>query len=118
TLIVIPLVPAPLAVRHSRRLSHSYAVLRGQHSFPTRRSSDLSASRTRRRPCARPTRPATASAPPCGPEIRHGASGWRASSRWARSEEHTSELQSRGQLVCRLLLEEKNGGHRGAAPGA
>src|SRR5690625_6342124 len=24
---------------------------------------------------------------------------------WARSEEHTSELQSRGQLVCRLLLE-------------
>src|SRR5690625_6784304 len=25
-----------------------------------------------------------------------------------RSEEHTSELQSRGQLVCRLLLEKKN----------
>src|SRR5215208_2041232 len=25
----------------------------------------------------------------------------------ARSEEHTSELQSRGQLVCRLLLEKK-----------
>src|SRR5690625_6480028 len=25
-----------------------------------------------------------------------------------RSEEHTSELQSRGHLVCRLLLEEKN----------
>src|SRR5207253_8066779 len=25
----------------------------------------------------------------------------------ARSEEHTSELQSRGQLVCRLLLENK-----------
>src|SRR5690625_5639487 len=24
-----------------------------------------------------------------------------------RSEEHTSELQSRGQLVCRLLLEQK-----------
>src|SRR5690625_6885285 len=24
-----------------------------------------------------------------------------------RSEEHTSELQSRGQLVCRLLLETK-----------
>src|SRR5690625_6999492 len=24
-----------------------------------------------------------------------------------RSEEHTSELQSRGQLVCRLLLEKK-----------
>src|SRR5690625_7094358 len=26
-----------------------------------------------------------------------------------RSEEHTSELQSRGQLVCRLLLEKKKG---------
>src|SRR5690625_6243584 len=26
-----------------------------------------------------------------------------------RSEEHTSELQSRGHLVCRLLLEIKNG---------
>src|SRR5690625_2843431 len=25
-----------------------------------------------------------------------------------RSEEHTSELQSRGQLVCRLLLEKNN----------
>src|SRR5437870_10988170 len=27
--------------------------------------------------------------------------------RAARSEEHTSELQSRGHLVCRLLLEKK-----------
>src|SRR5439155_26496276 len=27
-----------------------------------------------------------------------------------RSEEHTSELQSRGHLVCRLLLEKKNTG--------
>src|SRR5690625_6663491 len=27
--------------------------------------------------------------------------------RQVRSEEHTSELQSRGQLVCRLLLERK-----------
>src|SRR5690625_5188203 len=27
--------------------------------------------------------------------------------RQSRSEEHTSELQSRGQLVCRLLLEKK-----------
>src|SRR5690606_39777007 len=26
---------------------------------------------------------------------------------WARSEEHTSELQSRENLVCRLLLEKK-----------
>src|SRR2546421_3151519 len=27
--------------------------------------------------------------------------------RWWRSEEHTSELQSRSDLVCRLLLEKK-----------
>src|SRR5699024_11251525 len=27
---------------------------------------------------------------------------------WVRSEEHTSELQSRFELVCRLLLEKKN----------
>src|SRR5439155_27194107 len=31
----------------------------------------------------------------------------RAHPRGARSEEHTSELQSRGHLVCRLLLEKK-----------
>src|SRR3989442_8993826 len=36
---------------------------------------------------------------------------WRAGSHsrspWPRSEEHTSELQSRPHLVCRLLLEKK-----------
>src|SRR5690606_41702425 len=31
----------------------------------------------------------------------------RSSPRLARSEEHTSELQSRENLVCRLLLEKK-----------
>src|SRR5206468_5101274 len=30
----------------------------------------------------------------------------------ARSEEHTSELQSRSDLVCRLLLEKKNNKHQ------
>src|SRR5438270_4390869 len=29
-----------------------------------------------------------------------------------RSEEHTSELQSQSNLVCRLLLEKKNKNHR------
>src|SRR5439155_6292264 len=29
-----------------------------------------------------------------------------------RSEEHTSELQSRGHLVCRLLLEKKKNAHQ------
>src|SRR5438105_12099256 len=32
--------------------------------------------------------------------------------RWSRSEEHTSELQSRVDLVCRLLLDKKNHVHR------
>src|SRR5437870_9175287 len=32
---------------------------------------------------------------------------FRAGKRSWRSEEHTSELQSRGHLVCRLLLEKK-----------
>src|SRR5690625_5637430 len=31
-----------------------------------------------------------------------------------RSEEHTSELQSRGHLVCRLLLEKKKENNEGA----
>src|SRR2546428_10182865 len=34
--------------------------------------------------------------------------------RWVRSEEHTSELQSRSDLVCRLLLEKKK--HTAAPP--
>src|SRR5687768_18482738 len=36
--------------------------------------------------------------------------------RVARSEEHTSELQSRLHLVCRLLLEKKNHQDRTRAP--
>src|SRR2546430_7902688 len=36
-----------------------------------------------------------------GTEIRFDGRG-------ARSEEHTSELQSQSNLVCRLLLEKKN----------
>src|SRR5690349_23499788 len=32
-----------------------------------------------------------------------------------RSEEHTSELQSRRDLVCRLLLEKKNDSYDGCA---
>src|SRR5690606_41687728 len=33
---------------------------------------------------------------------------WAGNGRYLRSEEHTSELQSRENLVCRLLLEKKN----------
>src|SRR3712207_6983698 len=37
----------------------------------------------------------------CGTDV------WRLSEEVRRSEEHTSELQSRQYLVCRLLLEKK-----------
>src|SRR2546422_7454540 len=43
-------------------------------------------------------RPGHRPCPPCRESARLGA----------RSEEHTSELQSRLHLVCRLLLEKKN----------
>src|SRR2546429_5828441 len=41
----------------------------------------------------------------------------RAAALRERSEEHTSELQSRLHLVCRLLLEKKNGHARGGPAG-
>src|SRR2546430_9343932 len=44
----------------------------------------------------------TASKPACAPATRSRASAVR-----DRSEEHTSELQSQSNLVCRLLLEKK-----------
>src|SRR5690625_6694542 len=37
----------------------------------------------------------------------NGSMGFLAGEARTRSEEHTSELQSRGHLVCRLLLEKK-----------
>src|SRR5699024_12737876 len=39
------------------------------------------------------------------------AGGARLHLAWHRSEEHTSELQSRFDLVCRLLLEKKKTQH-------
>src|SRR5438552_8295406 len=65
---------------------------RDLHSFPTRRSSDLV---SRRR--GTPRRASSTSKP-----ARHSGA-----SDVARSEEHTSELQSPDHLVCRLLLEKK-----------
>src|ERR1022692_3550977 len=52
-----------------------------------------------RKACRRvPTAPSTCR------RSRSRASAWRS---WWRSEEHTSELQSPCNLVCRLLLEKK-----------
>src|SRR5439155_19691927 len=107
-------------LRHSTLLSlffYCYADHRDLHSFPTRRSSDLfglNAAPLTNRGATRSARPP---APPPPPEpgskakrptfpipgsVNHSAPSGR-----LRSEEHTSELQSRGHLVCRLLLEKK-----------
>src|SRR2546427_7685155 len=43
-------------------------------------------------------------------DLRALLNGWRR----ARSEEHTSELQSQSNLVCRLLLEKKKKTHKHA----
>src|SRR5207247_11199780 len=71
------------------------------HSFPTRRSSDL-----------RPRRLLIGSISPMPQKTHKGrrraaASFGPTDSDSTRSEEHTSELQSRVDLVCRLLLEKK-----------
>src|SRR6185312_5081848 len=64
---------------------------RDLHSFPTRRSSDLHP--------AGSAPPAHRAAAACRCSCSSGTA------RRCRSEEHTSELQSRSDLVCRLLLE-------------
>src|SRR5256884_5206341 len=56
---------------------------------------------------------APAREPPADARRRAGpfAAGGAAGARAPRSEEHTSELQSRLHLVCRLLLEKKKKTH-------
>src|SRR5204863_2001319 len=49
----------------------------------------------------------SASASTCGMRSANGLRAHAARTR-SRSEEHTSEFQSRRDLVCRLLLEKKN----------
>src|SRR5438132_4415835 len=87
------------------------------HSFPTRRSSDLRrVGRRRGRPRAAlrsPRRAAQgltvvqAEAGAVAGAVSHYSCSIRARSSSLRSEEHTSELQSHSDLVCRLLLEKK-----------
>src|SRR5216683_7593810 len=47
----------------------------------------------------------------CGPAPSSPRRRTKPSLRCTRSEEHTSELQSRSDLVCRLLLEKKKKKH-------
>src|SRR5690606_40124867 len=74
------------------------AARRALPSFPTRRSSDLPGQVPA---SGRPHTPWRIDGRPAG--YRQDPSG-----QGGRSEEHTSELQSRENLVCRLLLEKKN----------
>src|SRR5207253_8994843 len=94
------------------------------HSFPTRRSSDLfsrpwstpftaplrarpSPSTPARRTPARPRRAGSERSQPARATFMAVGGGRLGAAQDRRSEEHTSELQSRGHLVCRLLLEKK-----------
>src|SRR5688500_19185774 len=86
-----------------RLFRKGYGAHRSLHSFPTRRSSDL---RVLRAAALTPVRVAPL------PELEHPnvrlPRPTRALAGLAvRSEEHTSELQSPCNLVCRLLLEKK-----------
>src|SRR5439155_25209816 len=79
-------------------LIFSFRILRRPPTSPLFPYTTLFRSGSSRRD--RGTRPASRSTPwTPGPQTRE-ATG-------SRSEEHTSELQSRGHLVCRLLLEKK-----------
>src|SRR5438132_14364440 len=75
---------------------------RDLHSLPTRRSSDLEQCHDP------PARPRLRTPRPGRPGRRADARGpLREEGPPARSEEHTSELHSHSDLVCRLLLEKK-----------
>src|SRR5699024_11908332 len=85
---------------------HPAVAHRHVHSLPTRRSSDLtsrSSKRTKHRDAEqkRETTPKDARTDSPSPPVTPPAATA------SRSEEHTSELQSRFDLVCRLLLEKK-----------
>src|SRR5690606_41762812 len=91
-----------------------YCDPRVLHSFPTRRSSDLGGTpRLQGGRCCRKTR--TTGRPGSSRALLYRSQGVRSRIAWMRdprpnplrSEEHTSELQSRENLVCRLLLEKK-----------
>src|SRR5690349_24670487 len=79
---------------------------RDLHSFPTRRSSDLGKSReaavNRAQQYADQRELASRQSRRIDCELACAPA--------RRSEEHTSELQSRRDLVCRLLLEKKKQG--------
>src|SRR5690606_40073866 len=79
---------------------------------PTSSRNPSSSRLSRPRSLARPSPSRTGSGSRCIAPVRRNVTGERDSGRQPlgltmRSEEHTSELQSRENLVCRLLLEKK-----------
>src|SRR5205807_6515973 len=94
---------------------HRHCPHRGLHSFPTRRSSDLGKggrADEKLRSLRRSEAPRCALRPAAHrhrrSRRRSGAAASPSPRAAMRSEEHTSELQSPCNLVCRLLLEKKN----------
>src|SRR5439155_26337950 len=105
-------------------LLQSYGYLRDLHSFPTRRSSDLTLRKSLtdtptdadlfgptglvpKKPRCPSGGTYTLNAGDANPTCSVAEHVLAALQVGFRSEEHTSELQSRGHLVCRLLLEKK-----------
>src|SRR5690349_23572282 len=88
-------------------LYYGFADHRDLHSFPTRRSSDLMGKVNTRSRYSIPLHcPGKVSPGNCATALGMTAVA-PARQLNMRSEEHTSELQSRRDLVCRLLLEKK-----------
>src|SRR5699024_12590564 len=103
---------------------YSFVAYNALHSFPTRRSSDLvqvlfhhrGARQVRLNTATKKARQAAALALVQQDEHSHQNCGddqydLQSQNHELRSEEHTSELQSRFDLVCRLLLEKKKNQH-------
>src|SRR5690242_21222525 len=89
---------------------YCYGDHRDLHSFPTRRSSDLLAAEEPRVGRADRERRHQLGLPDSRCHLAHHREDRRVGRRRGRrirSEEHTSELQSHVNLVCRLLLEKK-----------
>src|SRR5438105_9695222 len=85
-----------------RRLDRSHSYLSSRRHTRSSRywSSEVCSSDLAPRSCWSPCPPSSA---PC----RHCRNAPRCRDPRDRSEEHTSELQSRVEIVCRLLLEKK-----------
>src|SRR5439155_24038935 len=93
---------SPPPGRHNKAVIMNAARRAGRCRNHTGKSESLSASCLSLSHIVLPWAPAAAAQ-----DLACGRTGRLAVVEFDRSEEHTSELQSRGHLVCRLLLEKK-----------